>query len=123
MLLYSLTEIINEIATLTANRIEQLLKSAIKRLQSSNVKAIYNEQDAADFLGITKVQLQKYRNNKVINYIHYPSASGFPSDRNGLYAYYLVDLMNFAESHHRKGKCREEYSFTKIIDARGLELK
>lgn len=93
-------ELAREVAVSTASAIRYEIFSKSEPV----FKPLYTEQEAADFLGIKKNQLQNYRRNGQINYYEYPAVNQFDEfvsetaevKRSGLYSYGLWHLLDFA---------------------------
>ena len=106
-------EIVHQITESAAQSILREIRA--EQIDSQGFKLIYSEVDAAEFLGMSKAQLQKYRKEEMINFICYPIPKQFAeviddNRRNCLYSYTLSALLDFA------------LKFERIVQPRTLKL-
>jgi hypothetical protein len=104
---------IKEIAKETAAAIWRMLSDYVRNIEPQ-YQLIYSEDEAAAFLKVSKRTLQRWRNERLIEYIHAPSGQDGESR---IYLYKLTHLMEFATRFEHKVPGMDYYKPKKRIDA------
>lgn len=95
----ALQNLITEIAEKASAQIELRLQSIVTDLFKANLKLIYNETEAAEFLKVSVEALASWRKRRLIEFAQYPVArlrKGDESDKLGdCVTYDLAALLSF----------------------------
>lgn len=128
-----LEKLIHHIAATIGDALEQRIGAAFTRYLKREVKMIYTEKEAAEFLGTSKDALASWRKDKLITFAQYPKGRApkgrEPKREDGLdglgdtFTYLLPDLLNFRERYVQRALGANRFQLSPIVTPMGAEVE
>lgn len=97
---------LDETADHVGREIEDRLSSFLSRFVRSSIKLIYSEQEAAQFLCVSKATLEAWRKRGLIPFTRYPMGrtDGNADRLGGICTYHLNDLIDFHKNYKQNAR-------------------
>lgn len=102
------------------------LRLFLERFFRTEVKLIFDEEEAARFLCCRKEDLQEWRKRKLIAFARYPKGRILAGEEDGLgrnYTYSIAELLSFRERYLVQTLTAPVYTISREVTAFGPEVK